>query len=210
LVVDIREGHDDLSRRVRPSVTAFSVMDPLEYMSPGAMLDLAVLGVVSERARTTAEVVAIVKRLGGARFRPTADVIAGRIAALVEAGLLTSSPGDTPGDVRWQPAARGRVHLQRLLTTPSAVPVDVLSALCAGLKICFLEMLEPAARQTVLDDLLAAHRRVLSEAQGALSGCSYRCPLLRRCFAREVERWESELVWLEALAAEVAPRPWPC
>jgi DNA-binding PadR family transcriptional regulator len=173
------------------------------------MLDLAVLGVVSERARTTAEVIAAIKRLGGARFRPTSDVIGGRIAALAEAGLLAALPGAAPGDVRWQPAARGRAHLQRLLTTPSAAPVNALSALCASLKICFLEMLEPEARHAVLDDLIASHRRVLSEAEGALSGCSHRCPLLRRCFAREVERWESELIWLEALADEVAPaRAW--
>jgi DNA-binding PadR family transcriptional regulator len=181
-------------------------MDACGSLSLGAMLDFAVLGVVSERARTTAEVVAIIQRLGGARFRPTAEVVAGRIVALAEAGLLTAS-GGAPGDGRWQPAARGRAYLQRLLTTPSALPVDALSTLCAGLKTCFLEMLEPAARQAVLEDLMAAHRRVLSEAQGALSGCAHRCPLLRRCFEREVERWEGELLWLEALAAEVAPRP---
>jgi hypothetical protein len=69
--------------------------------SPSNVLDLAVLGVTGERARTATEVIAVVKRVGGARFEPTADVIAGRLAALAEAGLLVSAPGDGRADVRW-------------------------------------------------------------------------------------------------------------
>ena len=64
-------------------------MDAGDFLSPRDVLDLAVLGVASERARTAAEVISVVKRVGGARFQPTTDVIAGRIAALAEAGLLT-------------------------------------------------------------------------------------------------------------------------
>ncbi len=184
-------------------------MDTDRVLSPSNLLDLAVLGILSERARTAAEVIAIVKRLGGTRFQPTSDVIAGRIAALVEAGLLTALPDDTPGDVRWQPAASGRAHLQRLLMTPSASPVDALAAVCACLKICFLEMLEPEARDALMVDLMGAHRRALSQAQAALSSCPCRCVFVQRCLARDVERWEAELIWLEALGSEVAPaRPW--
>jgi hypothetical protein len=32
---------------------------------------------------------------------------------------------------------------------------------------------------------------------------------VQRCLARDVERWEAELIWLEALVGEVAlARPW--
>ena len=54
-------------------------MDTDRVLSPSNLLDLAVLGILSERARTAAEVIALVKRLGGARFQPTSDVIAGRL-----------------------------------------------------------------------------------------------------------------------------------
>jgi hypothetical protein len=157
-------------------------------LSPSNLLDLAVLGILSERARTAADVIAIVKRLGGARFQPTSDVVAGRIAALIETGLLTALPDDMPGDVRWQPAASGRAYLQRLLMMPSAAPVDALAAVCACLKICFLEMLEPATRDALMVDLVGAHRRALGQAQAALTSCPCRCVFVQRCLARDVER----------------------
>jgi DNA-binding PadR family transcriptional regulator len=182
-------------------------VDVDHVLSPSNLLDLAVLGILSERPRSATEVIALIKRLGGARFQPTSDVIAGRMGAMVEAGLLTSRSDDVAGEVRWQPAPSGRAHVQRLLMSPSAAPVNALAAVCACLKICFLELLEPDARDAVLDDLLAAHRRALLQAQGALSGCPCRCLFVQRHLAREVERWESELIWLEALAGEVAPAP---
>ena len=182
-------------------LTAGSIaMGAGDLLSPSNVLDLAVLGVASERARTTAEVIAVVRRLGGTRFHPTADVIASRIAALVEAGLL--APGPAAGGP-WRPSAAGRAHIQRLLLMPSGAPVDALATICARLKVCFLELLEPAARDAVVDDLMAGHRRALHQAQAALSGCPCRCALVQRCLARDVERWEAGLCWLEALASEV-------
>ena len=91
----------------------------------------------------------------------------------------------------------------------SAPPADALAALCVRLKICFLEMIEPEARGAVMIDLIAAHRRALGQAQAALTGCPCRCAFVQRCLVRDVERWQAELAWLEALAGEVAiRRPW--
>jgi DNA-binding PadR family transcriptional regulator len=209
IIIDIRRNTNKSCDRFGRLQAAFTVMDAREHLSPDAVLDLAVLGLLSERPRTAAEVVAIIKRLGGARFQPTSDVIAGRMATLIEAGLLHALPDELAGEARWQPAPSGRAHVQRLLMRPSAAPVNALAAVCACLKICFLELLEPEARDAVLDDLMAAHRRALRQAQGALSGCPCRCFFVQRHLAREVERWESELIWLEALAGEVAPaRAW--
>jgi hypothetical protein len=63
-------------------------------------------------------------------------------------------------------------------------------------------LLRPEAREAVIEDLLAAHRHALDDAQAALTGCVWRCPLLQRCLARDVERWEAEVCWLDALARE--------
>jgi hypothetical protein len=91
----------------------------------------------------------------------------------------------------------------------SGSPVEALAAVCACLKICFLDMLEPAARDAVIDDLMAAYRRALHEAQAALAGCPCRWAFVQRYLARDVERWEAELSWLEALASEAeSTRPW--
>ena len=88
----------------------------------------------------------------------------------------------------------------------SGPPVDALAALCASLKICFLEMLDGAARQAVLDDLVAAHRSALSNAEEALAGCPCRCALVQRYLAHDVERWRAELGWLEGLSGLVGAR----
>jgi hypothetical protein len=92
--------------------------------------------------------------------------------------------------------------MDRLLRTPSGPSVYALAAACACLKLCFLELLQPDAREAVIEDLLAAHRHALGQAQAALTGCAWRCPLLQRGLARDVERWEAEVCWLDALARE--------
>ena len=185
------------------------MMEACALLSPRDVLDLAVLGVTNERARTAAEVVAAVKHIGAPRFQPITDVILGRLVALAEAGLLTSARYALIGEVVWRPTAAGQAHIERLLLMPSSSPVDVLAAVCARLKLCFLELLEADAREAVIEDLMAAHRRALDQAQTALTGGPCRCAFVQRWLARDVERWEAELSWLEALASEVATaRPW--
>jgi hypothetical protein len=177
-------------------------MDAGDLLSPSQVLDLAVLGVTSERARTAAEVVAAVKEVGTARFQPVTDVIVGRVGALAEAGLLSPARTRAGGEAVWRPSSAGRGYMERLLLTPSGPPVHALAAACACLKLCFLELLQPDAREAVIEDLLAAHRLALGQAQSALTGCVWRCPLVQRCLTRDVERWEAEVGWLDSLARE--------
>lgn len=167
--------------------------------SPGDVLDLAVLGVVSEHPSSDAEVVAAVRRVGGTRFHPTADVVAGRIAALARVGLLVPASNQLAGQRRWRASQAGRARLRHLLMLRSGPPGEALAGVCVGLKICFLDMLDPEARGAVIDDLLMAHRRELGQARAALERCPRRSPFVQRCLMRDVERWEAELCWLEAL-----------
>jgi hypothetical protein len=185
-----------------------AAMDAGDLVCPRTVLDLAVLGVTSTRALTAAEVIAVVKRIGGTRFQPTTEVIGGRIAALAAAGLLLRARGDGAGEVRWQPTAAGRAHVQRLLMALGGSPVSALAAVCACLRICFLELLEGDARGAVLADLIAGHRRALDLAEAALADCSCRCAYVQRCLAREVERWQAEVCWLETLVPGVQPARW--
>jgi DNA-binding PadR family transcriptional regulator len=145
-------------------------MNAGDLLSPSQVLDLAVLGVTSERARTAADVVAAVKEVGAARFQPVTDVILGRVGALAEAGFLSAERTGSSGDVVWRPSCAGRAYMERLLLMPSGPPVHALAAACACLKLCFLELLQPEAREAVIEDLLAAHRHALDDAQAALTG----------------------------------------
>src|SRR5262245_25218346 len=112
-------------------------MDAGDLLSPSEVLDLAVLGVTSERARTALDVVAAIKQVGAARFQPVTDVILGRMAALAEAGLLGAARSGSDGDLVWRPSQAGRAYMERLLLMPSSPPVHALAAACASLKLCF-------------------------------------------------------------------------
>jgi DNA-binding PadR family transcriptional regulator len=183
-------------------------MDAGDLLAPSQVLDLAVLGVTGERPRTAAGVVTAVREVGAARFQPVTDVIVGRIGALAAAGLLSSARTESGGEAVWRPSLAGRGYMERLLLMPSGPPVYALAAACACLKLCFLELLQPDAREAVIEDLLAGHRHALDHAQAALTGCAGRCPLVQRCLARDVERWEAELSWLGTLAREFATARW--
>jgi DNA-binding PadR family transcriptional regulator len=168
--------------------------------SPGHVLDLAVLGVVSEQPASAPEVVAAIRRIGGgASFQPTADVVNGRIAALTRAGLLVPASDELAGQRCWRASQAGRARLRDPLMLPSGSPGEALAAVCVRLKICFVGMLDPEARGAMLDDLLGAHRRELAQARAALERSEHPTPFARRCLVRDVERWEAELGWLEAL-----------
>lgn len=81
--------------------------------------------------------------------------------------------------------------------------MGALAAICTCLEICFLAVLDPVARDAVMDDLMVAHRHALHEARVALACCPGRSAFVQRYLAREVERWEAELVRLEGLVGKV-------
>ena len=135
-----------------------------DVSSPRAILDLAILGLASEGAQTATGLIVAIQRIGGRRFQPTGDVIAWRIAALAEAGLLIGAALGA-GEPLWRASAAGQAEVKRLLLLRTGAPGDALAAVCACLKICFLGLLDPEARGAVLDDLLAAHRLALREAE---------------------------------------------
>ena len=102
-------------------------MEASSLPSPSQVLDLAVPGVASERARNQRELLAAVRHIGGGRFQPTAEVVGGRIAALAEAGLLVPVAG-AGAETRWHPSRAGRAHIRRLLLMRSGPPVKIRNA----------------------------------------------------------------------------------
>jgi DNA-binding PadR family transcriptional regulator len=175
-------------------------------MTATGVLDLAILGVVSEGATTSETIVGVVKRIGGGKFRPTAEVIDNRIGALLEAGCLTPlEAGKWPGRVEL--SAVGRSAIQRLLHGSTLAPGEALGSICQTLRVCLLELLPPELRREVLGEAIAANRRELAHARAALERCPCQCRFVERCLARDVERWEAELLWLEDLEVDLAV--WP-
>lgn len=166
-------------------------------MTPSNILDLAILGVLSEGAASSETVTRIVKQLGAPGFTPTAEVIEARIADLLHHGRLAHARA---GLVL---TSLGQGAIVDLLRVRGPSPAQVLGAVCHTLKVCLLDLVAPEVRREVVDDLIEAHRRELDRARGALACCPCRCRFVEQCLARDVARWESEISWLESIETRV-------
>lgn len=175
-------------------------------MKPSQLIDLAVLGILSEGPAPAATLARLVKRLGAPGFVPTTDVIDTRIGHLLAEGSLAPR-----GGAMLALTARGRERIRELLRAGGPSPAEALGAACQRLRVCLLDLLPAPAREEVIADMIACHRRELDQARDALKRCPCRCRFVERCLAREVERWESELGWLASFAGETpAPGWWTC
>lgn len=169
-------------------------------MKPSELIDLAVLGILSEGPASAPTLPRLVKRLGAPAFVPTTDVIETRLGHLLADGAVNAAAGGV-----LELTARGRQRIPDLLRAAGPSPAEALGAACHRLRVCLLDLLPPANRDEVIEDMIACHRRELDCARNALERCPCRCRFVERCLAREVARWESELGWLESIAIEALP-----
>ena len=171
-------------------------MNSTAVMSSSTAVDLALLGLLAERARSLDELVGAVKVMGGDRFTPTAAFIEGRVADLIETGCLEWEPGSD----RLCATRAGTAHLARLLCLEIDPGAAGLWAFCTTLKLSLLDQVRAECRRTVVATLLCAGRRRASALEMAQwAACDGR--VMERCLALEQEREALELRWLEDVTA---------
>jgi Putative AphA-like transcriptional regulator len=161
-------------------------------MSSSAAVDLALLGLLAERARPIEELIDAVKRMAGERFTPTAAFVEGRAAHLIETGCI-----ERRGE-RLAATRCGTAGLARLLCL-AVDPASALWPFCATLKLSLLDLVGADCRRESVATLLDAGRRrasALEMAQWVGGG-----PVIERCLALEQEREALELRWLQEVTA---------
>jgi hypothetical protein len=175
------------------------------------ILDLAVLGAAAEAALPVTALPVILREIGGDAVTPTAEVVAGRAADLAARGLLVEAPtlgggslgaGSLSGGA-WAVAtsAAGRRHARALMQRPGP-PVDsALGAVADRLRLCLLDLLDPADRGAVLAQLEATRRERLGRLRRAETHCPCRHSFMRRWLAHETGRLDAELSWIGRLAS---------
>jgi DNA-binding PadR family transcriptional regulator len=171
-------------------------------MSPSDIIDLAILGVLSEGPASVTTLTRVVKQLGQPRFAPTSEVVMTRIEQLRARGRIAATP-DACDELML--TERGRAAVADLLRGMAPSPAETLGAVCQALRVCLLDMVAPETRGDIVDNMIQAHRVERDRAVRALACCPYRCRLVQRYLARDVERWEAEISWLEAIANDVVP-----
>jgi hypothetical protein len=181
-------------------------------LTPEDILDLAMLGAAAEAALPVGALPVILREIGGDAVTPTADVVAGRAADLAARGLLVEAPtlgGGAMGGGAWAVAtsAAGRRHARALMCRPGP-PVDSpLGAVADRLRLCLLDLLDPADRGAVLMQLETARRERLGRLRRAETHCPCRHSFMRRWLAHETGRLDAELSWIGRLASKGGATP---
>lgn len=194
-------GSADLTFAARSSAAVSSAT-----LTPEEILDLAVLGAAAEAALPVSALPIILREIGGDAVTPTADVVAGRTADLAARGLLVEAStlgGGSIGGGTWAVAtsAAGHRHARALMRRPGP-PVDSpLGAVADRLRLCLLDLLEPADRGAVLAQLEATRRERLGRLRRAETHCPCRHSFMRRWLAHETGRLDAELSWIGGLAS---------
>lgn len=171
-------------------------------MSPSNAVDLAILGVLSEGPTSVTTLTRVVEQLGQPRFAPTSEVVMTRIEQLGARGRIAATP-DACDELML--TEHGCAAIAELLRSADPSPAETLGAVCQTLRVCLLDMVAPEARGDIVGDMIQAHRLERDSAVRALACCPCRCRLVQRYLARDVERWEAEISWLETIATDLVP-----
>ena len=159
------------------------------------LVDLALIGLLTDRARRGAVLIQAVRALGGDRFKPTADFVEDRLIALIGQGFVTV--GERGDELCLSPD--GPAHLIRLLRLELDPGASVLQAFCVSLKLCFLDLVGPEAR----GDIAGALCRSRACCPMSRDCCPPDdCPRLRRYLAIEERRLAHERRWLDDMLIE--------
>lgn len=159
-------------------------------LRPDDFATLAVLGVVREGCAAFDEVLTAAKALADADWQPTADVLAAAMTRVLDDALLRQ------GADGFAITDDGEACLKALIEAAPASSRGAAARTAAALKVCFLDVLDPAARQDVLDDLIGLHCRDLDALIDGCGGCPAAGTCPRLWIAREIARMKSEIAWL--------------
>ena len=196
-----RTNRDDPGgRRTRPDRPAGAAASPGTAMRACDVIDLAILGILSEGPIPAPTVVRAVKQVGLPRLMPTSEVVEGRIGRLLAEGRVAVA--EVEGELVLTEHGCGAIA--DLLRAAGPSPAEALGAVCQTLRICLLDRVAPEVRQEIVADMIHAHRRERDRARRALTRCPCRCRFVERCLARDVERWDAEIGWLETIAEDAA------
>ena len=164
---------------------------------------LAVLGVAAHGPVDLDELVATVGCVGGATWRPCADVVLCGVETLLSQDLLADSEMATPGVAPVLTITPvGRDALVALLRAPPLEGWVPLRDLFMTLQAVFLDLLPVSDRNVQLDRMIKALEDERESFETHNGGDLRKPPFVARIAAREQRRFDSDTAWLRSLRAE--------
>jgi hypothetical protein len=170
-------------------------------MTPSDVTQLAVLGIADRCPTTLTEIVETARTLAPLDWQPTTDTIHATVERSVERRLAECHTPSTPGGGVLQTTPCGRIRILELLRTPLPAATGGFLRTCISVKACFLDHVPLLERGDLAFELAAVYRQArgimnhLNQLPHPLAGTAL------RNLRAEIVRLDSEIVWLEAMAA---------
>lgn len=171
-------------------------MSDNEVLNSKTLVDLALLGFVSDQVQTASVLIVRIKEAGGDHLTPTADFVRERMAGLVSKGHVeVGGDGDqliaTPD---------GRDQILRLLRLELDPTAAVLRTVCTTLKLCLLDLVDEGTRAEIVSTLCCSWDCCPTPLPAAALPT---CPLMTRYLTIEQKRQaEENRFWQDTLLEE--------
>lgn len=159
------------------------------------LVDLALLGLLSDQRQPLPVLISLVKRAGGDRFTPTAMFIEERLLALITHGSVEVSSTDDQLCV----TSAGLAQITRLLRLELDPTAANLRSFCATLKLCLLDLVDSNTRDEIVHMICTSRR--CCPAQGDASDLPT-CPMMTRYLVIEGKRQAHEEHWFDEINLE--------
>ncbi|GGF41512.1 hypothetical protein GCM10011611_54930 [Aliidongia dinghuensis] len=161
---------------------------------------IAALGALATKPRTYGEIAADVRLFTSRIVGPSLDLMGISIELLRAEGVVETLVEDAEQkDPRLTLTPAGHEMLLRLLQAPIRSPNTELSRLVVALKMRFLHLLEPAARQeqvAILRTLTVAERQRYVELEEQSDGAN----LFKDWLALQIQLLDTRLAWLDGFS----------
>lgn len=170
-------------------------------MTPSDVTQLVVLGAADRVPTSLAEVVETARTLAPFDWQPTADTIEATVERALIGRLIEFDRSSTPDRSVLRTTPLGRLRLLELLRLPTPQATGGFVRTCLSAKACFLDHLPLLERGGQAAELPAAYRdslgilHRLNQLPDLLAGSSL------RDLRNEIMRLDSEVAWLNAMAA---------
>jgi DNA-binding PadR family transcriptional regulator len=171
---------------------------------PKQATQLGILGVLCRAPALGAEIVSLVKHIVGRAWQPTSDVIGSNIDELLGRGLIACvDPGRNRDTTQYAITDKGRELLDGLLRTPLQSTATGLDPAAVSLKVCFLDLLDHAARREQLTRIIELYESDTTHLRDAIQRCACEWEYVPSWMELEVGRLETETDWFRNLLSQL-------
>lgn len=180
------------------------MIDNVSSTDPKAATRLAILGVVCRAPTLGTMIVTLVKHIVGRAWHPTSDVIAQNLEELRNRALVRAGGDGRRWDTTsYEITDEGRALLDSLLRRPIEATASGIDPGAVALKVCFLDLLEPAAQREQIEGILALYDVEIGRFREAVMRCACDWAYVADWIELEIRRLTAEREWFEELTGRL-------